>query len=175
MKKRTKAATTPKIGTIAEMASGTRLKATCHPPWAKVVTHIKNILALQINKKNILLYNNVPQNIACWCSSLLSPLVMKPIMKASNPAPINPIDQVLILPENSNCCSLIDAILNIFLAVYFSDYYFAAAVPADAGPVPFPVLSVAPDPDPSDPLAVCCFIFTYWATIHLCFLFNCDA
>src|SRR5205085_8411185 len=123
-KNKIKSAISPKIGTTAEIASGTLRKVICHPPCANVVTQMKNILALQINRKKTLLYINVPQKIACSCWSLLSPFVISPIRKARMPTPINPIDQVLLCPDTSNC-SLIDDILKYFdcslfpLIIYF--------------------------------------------------------
>ena len=144
-----KRAIKPNIGTTADIASGTLLKAICQPPCANVVTHIKNILALQTNKKKILLYNKVPQKIACWCTSLLNPFVINPIMKASIPTAINPIDQVLILPDASNC-SLLDTILIIFDCSVFRLNYFAVSVAA-----------VAAVSDAADEPAASCFDLIY--------------
>ena len=139
-----KKAIKPKIGTTAEIASGTLLKATCHPPFANVVTHIKNILALQINKKKTLLYKSVPQKTPCSCGSLLKPFVISPIMKAKIPIAISPNDQVFIFPETSNC-SLIDAIVIYFDCSLFFNYLVAAGgvVVAAAPAAGVAVLSVA--------------------------------
>ncbi len=45
---------TEKTGTSVEIASGTRRKAICQPPMARVVTHTKNMLAFTTNKKKVL-------------------------------------------------------------------------------------------------------------------------
>ena len=53
----------PNTGTSVEMASGTLLITIFHPPMASVEAQIKNMLALQISVKKMLLYINVPMKI----------------------------------------------------------------------------------------------------------------
>src|SRR3954468_23146836 len=102
----------PNIGTIVEIASGTRRKVVLHPPIANVVAQIKNMDALQIIKKYTLLYKSVPQNTARSCSSLLNPFVIKPKIVTNNPKAIKPNDHVRILPGISNL-SFIAAIISL--------------------------------------------------------------
>jgi uncharacterized membrane protein (DUF485 family) len=111
----------PNIGTSVDIASGTLLITVIQPPIANVVAQRKNMLALQISIKKMLLYISVPINTAFSCSSLLTPFVISPRMKAITPMAIKTIDHVFILEGISNC-SLTEVILiflfNIDLLIY---------------------------------------------------------
>ena len=86
----------PKTGTTLDIASGTLFKATCHPPIAKVVIPIKNMLALVIIKKNTLFCNSTAQNrvlfiFSPWAACSNGWNIINPYSNAITPAPIRPI------------------------------------------------------------------------------------
>ena len=103
----TNKASTEKTGTTLDIASGTLLKAICHPPIASVVTQMKNMLAFTTNKKNTLFCNSTAQNLVCASSSLLMARKMNPNTKAKAPTPNSAFVHFLYPAEISNCCLLI--------------------------------------------------------------------
>src|ERR1700752_359656 len=101
------------------MASGTLLNVVCHPPSARVVAQMKNILALHTSKKYTLLYSIVPQK-RLSCSSI--PYIRNPIMIETTPTSIKANETVLNLPGSCRLY-LIDE------AIFFFYYLINCCIP----------------------------------------------